>query len=70
MRVMTKRWGEVTIKEQGSKKNKFDQTRSFSIQKSEHEYSIGQLHELLALVVNLSESYTFDELLKKIKELN
>lgn len=84
MRVATKRWGEVLIRRQGIKddktkkkdkeddklKNKFDKTRSFSIQNTKHEYTIHQLHDLLALVVNLSETYTFDELLKKIKELS
>lgn len=64
MRVATKRWGEVSIKKQGSKKNKFDQTKSFSIQKSKHEYTIEQLHELFSMVVDLSEKYTFEDLKK------
>ena len=68
MRVVTKRWGEVSIKKQGSAKNKFDQTKSFSIQKSKHEYTVEQLHELFALVVDLSEKYTFEELKKILVE--
>ena len=68
MRVITKRWGEVTIKEQGDQKNQFDKTKSFSIQRTKHEYTIEQLKELFTLVVNLSEKYTFDNLRKKLIE--
>jgi len=68
MRVATKRWGEVTIKKQGEKKNQFDRTTSFSIQKTKHEYTIEELKDLFSLVVNLSEKYTFGELKKKLNE--
>lgn len=64
MRVATKRWGEVSIKKQGYEKNKFDKTKSFSIQKSKHEYTVEQLYELFALVVNRSERNTFEDLKK------
>lgn len=40
MRATKKRWGEVTIKKQGEKKNSFDQTKSFSIEYSNYEYNI------------------------------
>lgn len=68
MRVTAKRWGEVTIKKQGEQKNQFDKTKSFSIQKTKHEYTIEQLKELFTIVVNLSEKYTFDDLRKKLFE--
>ena len=70
MRVATKRWGEITIKKQGSDKetgltkNKFDKVKSFSIQKTKHEYTVEQLYELFSMVVNLSEEYTFEDLKK------
>ena len=62
MRVSTKRWGEVTIKKQGEKKNKFDQTKSFSIINSINEYSIEELKEIMEIVVNLTEKYSYKEL--------
>lgn len=68
MRVATKRWGEVTIKKQGEQKNQFDKTKSFSIQKTKHEYTTEQLKELFTLVVNLSEKYTFDDQKKILVE--
>jgi len=68
MKVMAKRWGEVTIKEQGRQKNQFDKTKSFSIQRTKHEYTIEQLKELFTLVVDLSERYAFDDLKKKLIE--
>ena len=68
MKVTTKRWGEVTIKEQGDQKNQFDKTKSFSIQRTKHEYTIEQLKELFTLVVDLSERYVFDDLRKKLIE--
>ena len=68
MRTLTKRWGEVSIKKQGSAKNKFDATRSFSIQKTEHEYTIEEILELVTLVINRSEKYTFEEQKKILVE--
>ncbi len=70
MRVATKRWGEVTIKKQGSQKNQFDKTKSFSIQESKHEYTVEQLHELFTLIVNLSEKHSFDQLRKWLCDAN
>jgi len=69
MRVDTGRWGEVTIKKQGEKKNKFDQTKSFSISNSNYEYSIEELKEIMEIVVNLTEKYTFKDLKKKLFNL-
>jgi hypothetical protein len=34
MKIAQKRWGEVTIKKQGDKKNKFDKTLSFSVEQT------------------------------------
>ena len=64
MRVITKRFGEVTIKRQGAHKNQFDKSKSFSIQNTEYEYTIEELREVLMLTTNLSEKYPYDELKK------
>ena len=69
MRVDTGRWGEVTIKKQGEKKNKFDQTKSFSITNSKFEYSIEELKEIFEITINLSEKYTFKDLKNKLINL-
>ena len=55
MRVTEKRWGEVTVKKQGQGKNRFDQTKSFSVEQSPFECDIDQLKELLKIVVNLTQ---------------
>jgi len=71
MRVATKRWGEVTIKKQGERKNKFDKTKSFSIDNSEYMYTIEELTEIFNIVTDLSEKHTFKELeglLSNLKE--
>jgi len=62
MRVDTGRWGEITIKKQGKKKNKFDQTKSFSIINTEHEYSINELKDILEITINLTEKYEYRKL--------
>ncbi len=59
MKVLDKRWGEVTIKQQGEKKNKFDKTKSFSIAKTNNEYSIEELKDILEITVNLTEKYNY-----------
>lgn len=59
MRVAEKRWGEVSIKKQGDGKNQFDGSRSFSIAKADHEYSIDQLETTLERIVNLTQFYDF-----------
>ena len=66
MRVDTGRWGEVTIKKQGEKKNKFDQTKSFSIINSNYKYSIEELEIIFKLVTNLTEKFEFNELKLKL----
>ena len=69
MRVADKRWGEVTIKKQGEEKNKFDKTKSFSINKSENEYSIEQLKELFEIVTNLTDKYKFEEMKQILEDM-
>ncbi len=69
MRVANKRWGEVTIKKQGEEKNKFDETKSFSIIESKNEYTIEQLKEIFEMVINLTDDYTFEELRRTLKNL-
>lgn len=69
MRVADKRWGEVTIKKQGEEKNKFDLTKSFSIDRSKNEYSIEQLKEILQIATDLTDKYKFEELLKHLDKL-
>jgi|GEM_PF-1932896 len=66
MRVATNRWGEITIKKQGSQKNQFDKSKSFSIQNTKYEYTIDQLRNVLVLVINLSEEYPYPELKKRL----
>ena len=62
MKVIDKRWGEVTIKQQGEKKNNFDKTKSFSIAKTNNEYSIEELKDIFEITVNLTEKYNYIEL--------
>lgn len=69
MRVVDKRWGEVTIKKQGEEKNKFDKSKSFSIIKSKNEYTTEQLKEILQIATNLTDKYKFEELLKHLEKL-
>ncbi|MCK4732320.1 MAG: hypothetical protein KAT65_07670 [Methanophagales archaeon] len=69
MRVADKRWGEVTIKKQGGEKNKFDKTKSFSINKSKNEYSIEQLKELFEIVTNLTDKYKFEEMKQILEDM-
>ena len=70
MKVANKRWGEVTIKQQGEKKNKFDQTKSFSIENSEYKYDIDQLKEIFIIVTNLTGKYKYLDLKKLLLELD
>ena len=69
MRVCEKRWGEVTIKKQGQKKNDFDKTRSFSIEKTSYPYTVAQLRGLMVRVVNLTQVYSYSELSEIVSEL-
>lgn len=70
MRATKKRWGEVTIKKQGGKKNSFDQTKSFSIENSQHEYDIEQLRDIYVTITDLTEKYKYIELKKLLVEIN
>lgn len=70
MRVADKRWGEVTIKMQGGQKNKFDQTKSFSIVKSKNEYSVDQLKEIFQIITNLTDDFEFEELRRILNNLD
>ena len=65
-----KRWGEVTIKKQGGKNNSFDQTKSFSIENSQHEYDIEQLRDIYVTITDLTEKYKYIELKKLLVEIN
>ena len=69
MKVANKRWGEVSIKKQGEKKNKFDQTKSFSIVNSNYEYSIEELKDIFEITTNLTEKHTFKDLKRKLLNL-
>ncbi|MCL5009872.1 MAG: hypothetical protein M1433_02765 [Candidatus Parvarchaeota archaeon] len=62
MKVAEKRWGEVTIKKQGNKKNKFDKTLSFSVNQTETNYSIEEYFEILKIVTDLTSAIKFNEL--------
>ena len=59
----------MTVKMQGQGKNKFDQTKSFSVEQSPFECDIDQLKELLKIVVNLTQKYKFETLRAKIRAL-
>lgn len=69
MRVVEKRWGEVSIKKQGEGKNRFDETRSFSIVQTKNHYEMGELKDLLELTVNLTEIYEAKELKRRLGSL-
>ena len=69
MRVAKSRWGEVTIKKQGSKKNKFDATKSFSVTFAKNEYSIEEYLEILKMITDLTDKFTSTELIKKLEIL-
>ena len=66
MRV-AKRFGEVTIKKLGDN-NKFDESKSFSIQDTANRLTIYEIKELFEIVVNLSEKFDFKEI-KKILDV-
>ena len=70
MRVDTGRWGEITIKKQGARKNLFDQTKSFSIANTDFEYSIEELKDIYKIVTNLTEVYSFKELKNRMHNMN
>lgn len=69
MKILAKRWGEVTIKKQGEGKNKFDQTKSFSIEKTKYEYSIEELKTIFKMMVNLTQKYNYLEIKQIFSDL-
>ena len=69
MKVAKKRWGEVTIKKQGERKNIFDKTKSFSIIKTNYKYTIEELKEIFEMVVELTEKYKFQEMKEILSKL-
>jgi hypothetical protein len=68
MKIAQKRWGEVTIKKQGDKKNKFDKTLSFSVEQTETNYTLDEYTQILKMVTNLTRNVSFDELYKKLND--
>jgi hypothetical protein len=62
MRISKPRWGEVTIKKQGAGKNKFDKTKSFSIEQTATSYSLEEYLAILKIATNLTEKMRFAEL--------
>lgn len=69
MKVSEKRWGEVTIKKQGKKKNDFDKTLSFSVEQTDTNYTVEEYREILKKATNLTRYYNFRELLHKLDKL-
>lgn len=63
------RWGEVTIKKQGGKKNEFDGTKSFSVLNSQKSYTIDDFKEVLELVTDLTEELPPEKLKEKLRAL-
>jgi len=68
MKVADKRWGEVTIKKQGNGKNKFDNTKSFSIEQTDTNYTIEEYREILEITTNLTSKMKFEELKRRLKQ--
>jgi len=64
---VSRRWGEVTIKKLGIN-NKFDESKSFSVQDTTNRLTIYEIKELFEIVINLSERHNFEEL-KKILDV-
>jgi hypothetical protein len=69
MRVLKQRWGEITIKKQGEGKNKFDSTKSFSIEQTETNYSLEQYFDILRLATDLTEKMSFGKLVDSLGEI-
>jgi hypothetical protein len=69
MRVAKPRWGEVTVKKQGEKKNIFDKTKSFSIEESPYEYTLEEMREAYKLVTDLTQKYKSEELKEILERL-
>ena len=62
MKVAKPRWGEITVKKQGAGKNKFDRTKSFSIEQTSTNYTLEEYLEILKLSTNLTEKMGYAEL--------
>ena len=69
MKVVEKRWGEVTIKRQGEKKNKFDQTKSFSIEQTETGYDIESYIEILKIATDITQYIDFEALKENLSDM-
>lgn len=67
MRVAKRRWGEVTIKKQGIGKNKFDETKSFSIEQTETNYTVEEYYAVLKMVTDLTEKMKFTTLKRRLE---
>ena len=70
VRINNLRWGEVTIKKQGSKKNDFECTKSFSVENQGNIYTIEEYKEILEVATNLTHNLKYKDLLKKLSGLN
>ncbi|MCX6650038.1 MAG: hypothetical protein NT131_00015 [Methanomassiliicoccales archaeon] len=69
MRVAEKRWGEITIKKQGAKKNQFDSTKSFSILDTSFNYDIEEVKSVIEATINLTEKVEYKELMNGLKAI-
>ena len=69
MKVSERRWGEVTIKKQGSAKNVFDATKSFSIEQTKTNYDIEQVLVILKLAIDLTEILPYLDLKKQLERV-
>ena len=67
MRVTQRRWGEVTVKKQGDGKNKFHETKSFSVQQTDSNYTLESYHTILKLVTDLTATMSYGELKRKLE---
>jgi len=70
LRTLKKRWGEVRILRQGEKKNDFDKSKSFSIINNPYHYSLFEVKDILAELIDLTENYDYRSLKKILKDLN
>ena len=66
MRVQEKRWGEVTVKKQGTGKNNFDGSLSFSIEQTSTNYTLGEYLEILKISTELTNKTNFRDLKEKL----
>jgi len=69
MKVQEKRWGEITIKKQGESKNKFDVTKSFSIEQTNTNYTMEEYLNILKISTDLTNKINFNKLKKLMIKL-